>query len=261
MDGVCNACKNKQVQNRRSSLGGWAVTEDVTISDVNDPLTSLSEAREEIREHLNWQASEHHGVKWYITLNVSFVRRNSIGEEVEHQKTFRGEVAILLKSKEFEMLYNEQVELKMRRLVEFVQNGSGWSTRQVGKIVLSMVAYNPTGGSSFIGTPKSLIGKYVIVNVQDKDSKYFMWAVLSALHPQDHHSERVAKYKEFASELNLAGLEFPLTVSNVKKFESFNQTNSINVFAYKEKSGVYRLHNVCKGSWSPYQLTALVRKR
>ena len=242
MDGVCNACRNKQVQNRRSSLGGRAVTEDATIADVNDPLTSLSEAREEIREHLSRQASEHHGVKWYITLHVTFVKRNNIGEDVEHQTTFRGEVATMLRSEEFEMLYNEQVELIMRRLVEFVQNGSGWSISQVDKIVLSMVAYNPTGGSSFIRTPKSLVGKYAIVNVQNKDSKCFVWAVLSALHPQDRNSERVTKYVEYASELNVAGLEFPLTVNNVKKFESLNHTISINVFAYEEKSGVYPVY-------------------
>ena len=128
----------------------------------------------------------------------------------------------MLRSEEFKMLYNEQVELIMRRLVEFVQNGSGWSISQVDKIVLSMVAYNPTGGSSFIRTPKSLVGKYAIGNVQNKDSKCFVWAVLSALHPHDRNSERVTKYMEYASELNVAGLKFPLTVNNINKLESFN---------------------------------------
>ena len=69
-----------------------------------------------------------------------------------------------------------------------------------------------------------------------------MWAVLSALHPQDRNSERVTKYMEYASELNVAGLKFPLTVNNVNKFESLNQTISINVFAYEEKLGVYPVY-------------------
>ena len=105
-----------------------------------------------------------------------------------------------------------------------------------------MVAYSPTDGSSFIRTPKNLVGKYAIVNVQNTDSKCFVWAVLSALHPQDHHSERVTKYIAYASELNMVRLEFPLTVNNVKKVESLNQTISINVFAYEQKSGVHHVY-------------------
>ena len=218
------------------------MTEDVAISDVIDPLTSLSDAKAEISNHLDRYASVHHGVKWYVTLHVTFVKRNNVGEDVEHQTTFRGEVATMLRSDEFESMYNEQVELIMRRLVEFVQNGSGWTISQVDKIVLSMAAYNPTGGSSYIRTPKSLVRKQAIVNVNNDDNKCFVWAVLSALHPQQQHSDRITKYREYANELNVTGLEFPLTVNDVKKFENLNQTISVNVFAYEEKSDVYPVY-------------------
>ena len=148
----------------------------------------------------------------------------------------------MLRSDEFDELYNDQVALIMRRLVEFVPNGSGWSISQVDKVVLSIVTYNPMGGSSYIKTPKSLVGKHAIVNVQNQDNKCFVWAVLSALHPQERNSERLTKYRGFASELNVTGLEFPLTVNNVKKFESLNHTISVNVFVYEDKSGVYPVY-------------------
>ena len=73
------------------------MTEDVTISDVIDPLTSLSEVKNEIREHLNRHAFENHGVKWYITLHVSFVKRNNIG------------VMAMLRSDEYEAMYIQRI--------------------------------------------------------------------------------------------------------------------------------------------------------
>ena len=253
VDGLCIACKNKRERNRRSGLGGQAVTEEFSVLGSLDPLASLIRARRTIRKTLNGCTNEHQGTKWYATLHVTFVKRNNVGEDVEHETSFRGDVATLLFMDEFDEQYNAQVELITRRIIEFVQNGSGWSICSVDKIILSMATYNPTGESSFIRTPKSLINKKAIVNVQNGDVLCFIWAVLSALHPQQQNAERVTKYQPFKKELNVDGLEFPMKVCDVKKFEKINDTMSINVFAYDEKSGIYpvyvtaarnRLHHV-----------------
>ena len=58
-----------------------------------------------------------------------------------------------------------------------------------------------------------------------------MCAVLSALHPVDHiqHPYRISTYKDFVSELNFDGIEFPDNVNQIPKFEAQNDF-SINVF-------------------------------
>ena len=105
-----------------------------------------------------------------------------------------------------------------------------------------MAVYNPTGGSSFIRTPKSLINKKAIINVQNGDDKCFVRAVLSALHPQQQYAKRLSKYKLFEKELVVDRLKCPIKVCDIKKIEKINGTMSINVFANDEKIGVYSVY-------------------
>ena len=150
VDGLCNVCKNKRDRSRRYGLGGQAVTDEFEAAESLDPLASLKKAKREIKKSVNDHNIEHHGSKWYVTLHVTFVKRNNVSEEVEQKTSFRGEVATLIRMEEYEKQVDAQVDLIMCRIAEFVQNGSGWSITSVDKIVLSMAAYNPTGGSSLL---------------------------------------------------------------------------------------------------------------
>lgn len=106
-----------------------------------------------------------------------------------------------------------------------------------------MAAYEPISASAYIKTPKILELKHCIVNVNNEyDSKCFIWSVLAALHQQKLNANRVAKYVRYEKELNVAGLEFPLQVNQVKRFEQLNESISINVFAYDNRTGPYPLY-------------------
>ena len=49
------------------------------------------------------------------------------------------------------------------------------------------------------------------------------------------HPHRVGHYKCYEQELNASGIEFPMKVKNISKFEKQNSTISINLFGYEEK--------------------------
>ena len=77
--------------------------------------------------------------------------------------------------------------------------------------------------------------------MQNKDNKCFLWCVLRALNPKTNHPERVDKeLKEKENSLNMVGIEYPVSLKDIDKFENQNPTISITVFGYKEK-GVYPL--------------------
>ena len=70
-----------------------------------------------------------------------------------------------------------------------------------------------------------------------------MWCVLTALNPKTDHPERLdKKLKEKENTLNMEGIEYPVSLKDIDKFENQNPTISITVFGYKEK-GVYPLRN------------------
>ena len=70
-----------------------------------------------------------------------------------------------------------------------------------------------------------------------------MWCVLRALNPKDGNPEIIdKKLKEKENTLNMEGIEYPLRVEDIDKFEKQNPSISIMVFGYEEKS-VYPLRN------------------
>ena len=79
--------------------------------------------------------------------------------------------------------------------------------------------------------------------MQNKDNKCFLWSVLRALNPKDNHPERVDKdLKLKENSLNMKGIEYPVSLKDIDKFENENQTICITVFGYDGKI-VYPLRN------------------
>ena len=105
------------------------------------------------------------------------------------------------------------------------------------KLDLGVAVYAPLQGSSYVKLPKGLEDKKGILNVQNEDEKCFLWSVLAALHPvrRKDNPHRVGHYKRFERELNVSGIEFPMKVKDISKFERQNPTISINLFGYEEK--------------------------
>ena len=57
----------------------------------------------------------------------------------------------------------------------------------------------------------------------------FLWCILAQLYPVENHKDRISKYIIHLNKLNLKGLEFPMKVKDIPKFENLNNLN-INVF-------------------------------
>ena len=105
------------------------------------------------------------------------------------------------------------------------------------------MSYKPLKGETWVSLPKELANKNAIINMQNKDNKCFLWSVLGALNPKHNHPERVNKdLKLKENTLNMEGIEYPVSLKNIGKFENQNQTICIMVFGYDGKT-VYPLRN------------------
>ena len=98
-----------------------------------------------------------------------------------------------------------------------------------------MVDYQPLGGSSYIELPKDVYDTKAIVNVKNQDQECFKWSVLAALHPAEHHAERIAHYQPFKDQLNFEGIDFPVTIDQISKFEKQNPGISVTVIGIEEE--------------------------
>ena len=85
-----------------------------------------------------------------------------------------------------------------------------------------------------IDLPRKIMFKRATINVQSKDNACFAWAVVTALYPVKN-SERISQYPHYSTVFNLCGIKFPVTLSQITKFEKLNDI-SINVFTVQDDS-------------------------
>ena len=112
--------------------------------------------------------------------------------------------------------------------------GSGWTLVQNFEVQLQMADYTPLHGSSYLELHPSIKKKKAVINVKNEDQQCFKWSVLAALHPQEENPHRVSKYQPHQDELDFSGIDFPVTVDDISKFEKQNPSISISVIGYEQ---------------------------
>ena len=70
--------------------------------------------------------------------------------------------------------------------------------------------------------------------------KCFLWSVLAHLHPPQWNPERVKHYKKYENTLNVKDLKFPMSLSDIPKFEKMNNI-SVNVYGLTDTNNVQLL--------------------
>ena len=126
------------------------------------------------------------------------------------------------------------METVEERMATFMQAGSGWTLSRNHAVVLEMVDYQPLGGSSYIELPKDIYDTKAIVNVKNQDQECFKWSVLAALYPALKNAERITHYQPYKDELNLDGIDFPVSIDQISKFEKQNPGISVTVIGIEE---------------------------
>ena len=66
--------------------------------------------------------------------------------------------------------------------------------------------------SSYLSLAKELKVKRGCLNIQNNNKKCFLWSILASLHPVQRRNDpdRVTKYQEYESELNMYGVKITL---------------------------------------------------
>ena len=135
------------------------------------------------------------------------------------------------------------VERMIEKMPAFQSMGSGWRLHSIIRLELHTMRYNPLRGETYIPLPEELANKKAIVNMQNGDNQCFLWCILRPLNPKNNHPERVdTELREKENTLNMKGIEFPVSLNDLNKFEKQNPSISITVLGYERKS-VYPLRN------------------
>ena len=89
---------------------------------------------------------------------------------------------------------------------------------------------NLTRGSSYLSLPDWLVRKKVIVNPHNDDEECFKWSVIAAENAGLKDPQRISNLRKFMDNYDWSGLEFPVSIKDIGKFETRNNI-SVNVLA------------------------------
>ena len=178
-------------------------------------------------------------IKTILYLHVLMSQGETIQEFAFHSKGLK----LILEGTNEEETYDEMVEeileeIDMARDAE----GSGWRFEKVIKLVLHTTRWEPVNAGSYIELPQELKNRKAIINMKNQDDKCFMWCVLRALNPKDNHPERIDNdLKNKVDTLNMEGIQYPVSLRGIDRFEHLNPEISITVLGYNEEEKVYPL--------------------
>ncbi|MCG7877069.1 MAG: DNA polymerase [Candidatus Thiodiazotropha endolucinida] len=230
--------KHKTVQNRRyseESALNDAVQNRILYpenDEIYDLLLFFANSKVTVQEFLRSKL-EKHGIKWYLSTQVEMYRETPDGTIYTDMPHFRSLTYATLSVETIsEHEINEAFQKMSASLESYLRNSSGWNIRKVIHMRIHTVMYKPLAGSSFIELPLSLKKTSSVLNIQNDDNKCFLWSILAALKPCDSHPENFKNYVAFERDLNMNGIEYPVPLTKIERFERQNACVSVNVFAF-----------------------------
>ena len=223
-----------------SALRNFANVYTIDGKDGFDPQSFMDGARENmiglLRNNRNTK------VKLILKCYMISERDNLIKDF-----PFHSEIEINVEGTDENEIYTTMTDTILERIANLINGssggGSGWIFYKIIKLELHTAGYIPLRGNIWLPLPKELADKKAIINMKNKDNKCFMWCVKRALNPKTNNPERIDKeLMEKEDTLNMKGIEYPVSLKDIDRFEKQNPEISITILGFNEKDKVYPLH-------------------
>lgn len=211
----------------RSRLAVYSMTIPSNLN-TQDWTVLHREIMPELERVMRLALEEHGQFSFHVIQHSEFEKPLANPPDL-YDKYYKRKMQNILTESEIRPALYQHLQYITRRIAEDLEEwaslGSGWIHKRVIRMDVRVSRYRALRGSSYVPLPKYLAVKKAIINVKNEDDQCFKWAVLAAIHQNDvaRDRERVSNYKPFENELNFDGIEFPVELSAISKFERQNR--------------------------------------
>ena len=216
------------------------------LDNYVDSFIVLNDLRSEISDLLlNNSISSR--IKFILCLSVKFKKSDIEGNIKFQNFYFCSKAETLLSHHQLKEKLDKSFQKINQGIEDFLSHGSDWVIDKIEYIDLHIGKYSSLKGGCFsTSLPQKLKNKKAILHIKCKNNACFIYCVLAAIYPQKRNKNLESTYKKFLKRVNYDFLNFPVKISDIKKFEKKNKLK-INVFGFKKH--VYPIY-ISKHSFS-----------
>lgn len=117
---------------------------------------------------------------------------------------------------------------------KFTDMGSGWTLEKYLKLDLNLTTYHPLKASSYMPLLDIICNKHAILNIENVDQKWLVWALLAPKQPRTQNSHRISHYEPFENEIKLEDIKCAVPFTKTPQVERL-KNHKITVFTWKTK--------------------------
>lgn len=216
------AFKNRIVTYRVEAMDKYTLVEDF-FNRNNTVILNL----------LQKSLKDHTCLKVQLELFAYFSLPTS---DIQELKSFNTKFKIVYNNTDLTNLLSNEIDHFKTKLSEFEQGESGWALCQIIYLDININKYSPLlGGSSYIDLPASIKHTKSCINIKNNDDCCLLWCVTAACCPTLNNVNRTSSYPHYSNILNIKGMSFPPSVSDIRLLEKNNNFLSINIYGLDKK--------------------------
>ena len=225
---------NIEFQSKQHATKKFFQSYRMDIHKQLDLLDVMESCRIEIETFLISKVKEQGSIQVQFSVLAKMI--NPIDETTVscHASSFSKIVLLILSEEDFFKMVDQMIST----LQVFCSSGSGFIIESLEHLDININRYKPVNGSSYLPLPATFEKNNFLLIIQNKGQIYFAYSVLAALYPLSTHKKHNPKtYKKQLNKLDLSHIEFPMSLSDIPKFEKANNL-AVNVFGLEKKEKV-----------------------
>ena len=200
---------------------------------TDDLILFLQALRPILHGHLETLLADHHGIKIWLSVQVTYRR---ILEEGHATGNFTTKSTVVNNEFELDQILDNLGEEVLLRNAHYLRNASPFAIESIDNAVLHASRFTPLAGGNYQELPAFLSNKKCIVNVKNQDNRCFGYSVLAQIHEVAKVRNRASSYNDFFDQHGLATLHYPVAPQDVPAIEEQLEIN-INIFSFFDDEG------------------------
>ena len=218
---------------------GYAESYNVEVMDNKSLDDSLFLARRSIKYFFKDLLEEKRGFKYILGAEITLKRWNNVINMYDIERIYirSHAVTVINQRSNLEASY----EIIKNILDIWTAFGCGWITDKIENINIDIANYDPLVGSSYFPLPPELRNSMKgLINLKNKDIKYFKWCHVRLFNPQNKDGDRMKKqHKKIEYTLDYRGINFPM---KARDYEIIEERFNINVNVFGYENSIFPLH-------------------